>query len=346
MSCTHSYKTFRTHAAVTGPGTAAAAAFGSPAAAAEALERLFQAARNQPLPTHPQLRKAATSLAEAQTHALFAHMQTLGIKPPAHAQSGLPKKDAQLGYAAVFQTLQAITKGKPLPPLATALQAETISTEPHIAAMVAPYVKLIDRLYHVGTLDPNQKQTGSHEGAGLSVSLHPEAWRRIARLGSVPTHEVRQPGGRFVDFYQARKDPALMAEVWCWAKDQGYVEHGTRYVVRYRDSEIDETVSLTFDTLAEAEAEAEEYAVTVELHAGYRPTAAMTERACHTRPPNAFVQDFALGFFLEDHCPGIAGLWWNEVLSPATYSAPRGVIFLPRIAEWQFHITASDRNIS
>jgi hypothetical protein len=28
------------------------------------------------------------------------------------------------------------------------------------------------------------------------------------------------------------------------------------------------------------------------------------------------------------------GVWWNEDLSPANYSAPRGVIFQSRLDEW------------
>lgn len=41
-------------------------------------------------------------------------------------------------------------------------------------------VKTLKGLYHVGTLDASKKRDG-YEGAGLSVSTHPDAWKRIAK---------------------------------------------------------------------------------------------------------------------------------------------------------------------
>jgi len=93
-------------------GTSAAQAFGGPAAGQQALNDLFEIGRNGPKPP------ADARLSEAHTRLMFAGMQRLAIKPPTHSASGLPKSDAQFGYALVQRTLTALDKGEPLPPQA------------------------------------------------------------------------------------------------------------------------------------------------------------------------------------------------------------------------------------
>jgi len=76
---------------------------------AQALERLYQAGYNRPAGN------SATSLqAEAKTRLLFVEMQKLGLHPPTHSPSGLPKPEAQQGYAAVYDML--LQKGLIQPP--------------------------------------------------------------------------------------------------------------------------------------------------------------------------------------------------------------------------------------
>ena len=88
--------------------------FGSSPDAEAALEQIFNTARAQARPGNAPLRTQA----EARTRKLFDEMRTLGIKPPTHSPSGLPRRDAQFGYAAIHQTLEAIRGGKRLPALA------------------------------------------------------------------------------------------------------------------------------------------------------------------------------------------------------------------------------------
>ncbi len=101
--------------AVSGGGSAAAQAFGSAEAAKQALDDLFAIGRNGPKPA------ADARLAEAQTRLMFAQMQRQRIKPPTHSASGLPRADAQYGYALVQRTLMALERGEPLPPQAREL---------------------------------------------------------------------------------------------------------------------------------------------------------------------------------------------------------------------------------
>ncbi len=110
MSCDGNRATY--FAAVSGAGSAADQAFGGEAAAKQTLDDLFDMGRNGPKPP------ADAKLAEAQTRLLFAGMIRLKIKPPTHSANGLPKTDAQYGYALIQRTLTALEKGEPLPPQA------------------------------------------------------------------------------------------------------------------------------------------------------------------------------------------------------------------------------------
>ncbi len=65
------------------------------------LDALFQAARNR-----TGINGMEQKQAEAKTRLLFADMQKAGIKPPTHSATGLPRRDAQVGYAAVYDHLK------------------------------------------------------------------------------------------------------------------------------------------------------------------------------------------------------------------------------------------------
>jgi hypothetical protein len=88
--------------------------FGTEAEATTALEQIFNLARSNATTGD----RAQTTQAEARTRKLFDEMKAMGLKPPTHSASGLPKRDAQFGYAAVQQTLEAIRGGRALPMLA------------------------------------------------------------------------------------------------------------------------------------------------------------------------------------------------------------------------------------
>ncbi len=90
-----------------------------PAGATQLLTTVFEQGRGQwadlgrPGPTDPRRVEA-----EAATRAVFSEIQQMGLRPPVHSPSGLPKPDAQFGYREVRTTLTAAREGRPLPPLA------------------------------------------------------------------------------------------------------------------------------------------------------------------------------------------------------------------------------------
>jgi len=66
---------------------------------ANVLEMIYQANRRKPVSP------AEATMAEAKTLHLFAEMRRAGIMPPVHSKSGVPRQEARLGYAAVYDLL-------------------------------------------------------------------------------------------------------------------------------------------------------------------------------------------------------------------------------------------------
>jgi len=83
------------------------------------LTRVYETAKNS-ASTEP----AALKVAEAKTRLVFDEMQKAGIKLPVHGDTGLPKQEAMFGYAALYDLLQTIRKGQPLPKQARQLVAQ------------------------------------------------------------------------------------------------------------------------------------------------------------------------------------------------------------------------------
>jgi hypothetical protein len=193
------------------------------------------------------------------------------------------------------------------------------------------------RVAHVGTMDAALKNHGSQEGACLSVSLHPIAWAHIHRLGD--NGFILDGPGRFLDAFSLTEEE--QANLWQWAKDEALVEDTVVWTVSYEDDELEDTISFECATEDEALAEADEiFDAVIES----RPSTAATRRLaelCHQDPermgpqhvPSDFQFDLILSLWTQSHLD-VDGVWWNEKLDPAAYSAPRGLIFPSRISSW------------
>ncbi len=96
-----------------------------PAGATQFLTTVFEQGRDQwaalgrPGPRDPRRLEA-----EAATRTVFAEIQQMGLRPPVHSATGLPKADAQFGYREVQATLAAVRDGRSLPPLARGALAQ------------------------------------------------------------------------------------------------------------------------------------------------------------------------------------------------------------------------------
>lgn len=196
----------------------------------------------------------------------------------------------------------------------------------------------LPRVWHVGTLDPSKKwcHGDSYEGSGLSVSLDPEAWKEIARLGGLPTHllsKARQPG-RFVDRHAL--DERILALLRSEAIAEGLLEPATRYQVSYFDTECDSVRRFLVASKALADEEAEDLGddsdakvTPLEILVATPALHRVVGQVCD----DLICEDMALTVLLEQ--AGICdGIWWNDVHDVAGLSAPRGVIFKTALPAW------------
>lgn len=202
------------------------------------------------------------------------------------------------------------------------------------------------RVWHIGTLRREAKGWDSYEGDGLSVSLDPDAWRVIARL-SGPLYRLEKEQAAFLDAYRCLSLLPLMRSVWKWALREQYVERRRVYRVDWYDLEKEDWRRFSFLSQQEAREEylslrlATPHGARYNTFLGYVPTEKMRVRAHHRMLPLAFVRDFALSFYVEDHLPEIDGLWWEEENDPMGLSAPRGVIFTHQLGSWQCEVHSS-----
>jgi len=186
---------------------------------------------------------------------------------------------------------------------------------------------------HVGDLSRAREPKGySFEGAGLSVSRHPEAWTHIAKLGGYQTWVLRKENPAFYEV------PAkLPKKVTAWLESAGFLEPTTEFCYEWFDEDLQETRAMAFATREEAEEEAGESGAEVFERAAWKfgPKgldywhATFGEAAT---PQHGYAEDFGVMFWAENR--GYDGCWWGEDLDPVGLSAPRGVIFQSKLSEW------------
>lgn len=164
MSCDGNRSSFFRHACG-GGGVVAALGGGADGeagavTASAALEQIFDLGRAQATSATPNDQK----LAEAQTRALFMHMQQAGIKPPTHSPTGLPRKDAQFGYAQVYRTLTALKTGQPLPAVALHVQRQVNkqATEPTQTRRISALRQEVFGRTRCGSCGQFAPQAGGH----------------------------------------------------------------------------------------------------------------------------------------------------------------------------------------
>lgn len=196
-------------------------------------------------------------------------------------------------------------------------------------------------LYHVGSLDPADKGAVSQslEGDGLSVSLHPEEWARIARLGDSPTWALTKPGNRLVDYWaiSAEQRAAVMA----WAEASGLAVAAKLWSLSYRYGEDDEPAVSLYESEAEARDEhgfllEEDASSALSCVDGWLATDALRARVRHSCSPG-IVEDFAVVAYAVD-VAGADGVWWADRYDPAELSCPRGVLAPARLSSFRIEL--------
>ena len=193
-----------------------------------------------------------------------------------------------------------------------------------------------DTLFHVGSLNPAEKKSMSYEGQGLSVSLHPDDWTAIARLGANPTWALTKAGAALLDHHAMTT--AQSAAITAWGVSAGYLTPVTLWSVTWWDEEFDGAVSTLCRTIDEARDEAEdretENGETVEpvLVPAHVATASFPDSTVLEGTVNPFEPLAAL--WVAAHRPDLDGVWFEDRYAPELLSCPRGVIAPDRVAAW------------
>ena len=202
-------------------------------------------------------------------------------------------------------------------------------------------------VWHVGDLSGDRDRPYiSYEGRGVSVSLHPQAWENIMRRdGSatgeqLSTYRLEKPNA---EFYFV--DPS--ADLSCerkWCLDHHFVTERPGYHVSYINH-LGETAYFCMADEERARAEAEARDGKVEPSSILRlDTRGVTywEEAFNQPPLEAdpvLIEGLLPVWIAREQ--DYDGVWWDERLDPANFSAPRGTIFQAGLES--FEISAETR---
>lgn len=198
--------------------------------------------------------------------------------------------------------------------------------------------------FHVGSMDPGRRGTWSLEGQGLSVSLCPDAWLRIARLGGGELWDVSRDGALYLDAHGL--DGATLADVRSWAVATGFARHAEVWRLCDWNEEREEWAFSEFATRDAALREAADPDGLVEMEGETSLDALVGESLM--RVPGVVLTDAGAArlrgasrsgdatgdlviLWAEDvlaaEIPDLCGVWWTDRYDPDALSAPRGVVF-------------------
>lgn len=189
-----------------------------------------------------------------------------------------------------------------------------------------------DKLYHVGTLNKNQKRSNSHEGSGLSVSTEPEAWVEISELTNGNLYELTKENNSFLDFYSLNDEQ--LGEMADWGIQNGYIKKTTLYRVSYYDGDFDQ--EMYFDLTDYQEAKMEMSGDEPEEVIGYIATNKLNRKG-KGKYDSIMVLDILSTVYAEKMLD-IDGVWWKDTLDIARLSAPRGVINNQKLKGWNIRL--------
>lgn len=188
---------------------------------------------------------------------------------------------------------------------------------------------------------PAKKSSSSWEGPGLSVSVHPQAWQSIAKLGGAPLHVLTRKDGKsgsFVDVHAVHKNKRLKQGVIKQAVKDGWLTTTTIWITSRWDDEWDSYMESTWDNEAEArenyDAEAGDK---IKKKTGVAATPKLLARWYENFTSRLDIGlAFEMGLHAIAETSGYDGLWWEDDLDPSRLSAPRGVIFTNKTHAWQW----------
>lgn len=224
--------------------------------------------------------------------------------------------------------------------------------------MSFPTIEL-DEVFHVGTMRKTDRSARSYEGDTLSVSLHPDEWRKIARLDGV-TWSLKRNSSLFLDMSSV--DDLQKKEIMQWGLDNDLITLEPHWECWNYDSELETWTYTTHATKKEAIREMDYdlddlnddalESLPEELNGNpirkiEKPV--LTKKGfdkSKLRSNDGF--DMCCIWFAEDFLSSLnddmVGVWWNDKSN--RYSSPRGCIFDHKLNEFEISDTTDDDHTS
>jgi hypothetical protein len=195
-------------------------------------------------------------------------------------------------------------------------------------------------LVHLGTMDINNKKKDSYEGDGVSVSVNPKEWRRIAQLEGAE-FILKNKDSKMADFYSMDND-----QLNNWGVDNNYIAPCKGYRVQYFDDELDRDVYSDYLTPEDAFEEAEAMGMEqgdVLIVNKYKPTKKMLS-AISVSTDHMQYDRHLFGLYVQENNPDHDGVWFADKLDVLGYSAPAGMIFKNKLDNWEIKEYKNDRD--
>lgn len=199
----------------------------------------------------------------------------------------------------------------------------------------------LETVYHVGTLEPSDRSgRASLEAFCLSVSLHPDEWRHIARCGDAPLWAMSRENALWLEA-DALSDAQAEA-IGAWGVSEGLAVPFTHWRAWFHDDEADQWSFMRLATREEAEAEADEDmdpdADIVEPEPGLRLTEAGMAALERWADPSMAFEGLLILYadrVLSADIPDLVGVWWDEIEDPLSLSCPRGGVLPSRLEDFR-----------
>lgn len=109
----------------------------------------------------------------------------------------------------------------------------------------------VNDLYHLGSMDSEQRSGRSYEGHCLSASLCPNAWQSIARIGG-DCHKLSKPDATFLNIPEMLNNSSLEKRLLKFGKDQGFIQLSEVYELSWEDCETEDLITTRVRTHDEA----------------------------------------------------------------------------------------------
>lgn len=194
-------------------------------------------------------------------------------------------------------------------------------------------ININQNLYHIGDLTNKQQRDNSYESNTLSVSVHPEEWIKIAKLGGKNKYSLFKSNAKFLNIISVENDNLLMKNITNWGILNNYIYLDTLYKVSYYDDEMEcELISL-YNTHLEAEKEAPTPEDITVIKNSLLSTQNLNDKRNNGKEIEPINVKRFLIFQYAQEALKLDGIWIDSKLDVYNYQAPAGGIF--NINDWK-----------